>query len=144
MGERNNDELERIRMKRLKELIDRQQSNNVIEKGQNWPNTPIMVSDNTFPQTIKKYPLVVIDCYAQWCGPCHMVAPVIEELARDYTGKIVFGKLDTDENRMSANMYNIMSIPTLLVFKNGKLVDQLMGAMPREMLEPMITKHLSR
>jgi thioredoxin 1 len=73
-----------------------------------------------------------------------MVAPVIEELARDYSGKIVFGKLDTDENRMSAYMYNIMSIPTLLVFKNGKQVDQLVGAMPREMLEPMITKHLSR
>jgi thioredoxin 1 len=142
MGEQYDDELERIRMEKLKDLIDRQQSNTQSEMGQHWPYTPITVSDTTFADIIKKYPLVVIDCYAQWCGPCHMVAPVIEELARDYTGKIVFGKLDTDENRISASMYNIMSIPTLLVFKNGKLVDQLMGAMPREMLEPMITKHL--
>jgi len=142
MGGQNNGELERIRRKKLKELIDRQESNNNSEKGQNWPNSPITVSDTTFAQTIKGYPLVVIDCWAQWCGPCHMVAPVIEELARDYTGKIVFGKLNTEENRMSANNYNIMSIPTLLIFKNGKLVDQVVGAMPRDMLEPMITKYL--
>lgn len=144
MGEQEDEELNRIRMKKLKEMIDKQQSNSASEQGQNWPNTPIMVSDTTFTPTIKKFPLVVIDCWAQWCGPCHIIAPVIEELARDYTGKIVFGKLNTDENRTSANKYNIMSIPTLLVFKNGKLVDQLVGAMPREMLEPMITKHLSR
>ena len=144
MGEHDDEELEKIRMKKLKELVDRQQSYGTSGKGQNWPNTPITVSDTTFIQTIKEYPLVVIDCWAQWCRPCHMVTPVIEELARDFTGKIVFGKLNIDENRMSANNYNIMSIPTLLVFKNGKLVDQVVGAMPRDMLEPMITKHLSR
>ncbi len=142
MGGQNNGELEIIRRKKLKELIDRQVSNNTSEKGQNWPNSPITVSDTTFAQTINEYPLVVIDCWAPWCGPCNMVAPVIEELAGDYTGKIVFGKLNTEENRMSANRFSIMSIPTLLVFKNGKLVDQLVGAMPREMLEPMITQYL--
>ena len=142
MGGQNNGELEIIRRKKLKELIDRQESNNTSEKEQNWPNTPVTVTDATFTQTIKGYPLVVIDCWAPWCGPCNMVAPVIEELAGDYTGKIVFGKLNTEENRMSANRFSIMSIPTLLVFKNGKLVDQLVGAMPREMLEPMITQYL--
>ena len=142
MGKQNNEELERIRLKKLKELVDKQQSNSPSEKGENWPNTPITVSDTTFTQTIKEYPLVVVDCWAPWCGPCHMVAPVIEELARDFTGKIVFGKLNIDENRISANEYGIMSIPTLLIFRNGKLVDQVVGAMPRQMLEPMITKHI--
>lgn len=136
------DELERIRMKKLKELVESQQSGDAQEKGQNWPTTPIEVTDTTVVQIINSYPLVVIDCWAPWCGPCQMIAPVIKDLARGYAGKIVFGKLNTDENRMSANKYNIMGIPTLLVFKNGKLVDQVVGAMPRNILEPMITKHL--
>jgi len=142
MSGQSDDELRRIRMKKLKELVERQQKNHATEIVQNWPNSPIVVSDSTFVQTIKKHPLVVIDCWAPWCGPCNMLAPVIEELARDYAGKIVFGKLNTEENRMSANYYNIMSIPTLLIFRNGTLVDQLVGAMARETLEPMITKHL--
>jgi thioredoxin 1 len=135
MDEQNDDELVRIRMKKLKEMIDRQQVDRPKEKELNWPNTPMVVTDATIAQTIKEYTLLVIDCWAEWCGPCQMVAPVIEELARDYAGKIVFGKLDTDENRGSANRYNIMSIPTLLIFKNGKLIDQVVGAMPRQMLE---------
>jgi thioredoxin 1 len=71
-----------------------------------------------------------------------MVAPVIKELARDYAGKILFGKLNVDENPEVSAQYQIMSIPTLLVFKNGKLVDKIVGAMPRQMLEPKITRYL--
>ena len=71
-----------------------------------------------------------------------MIAPIIEEMAKDYTGKIVFGKLNTDEAQGIAMKYGIMSIPTLLIFKNGKLVDQSIGAMPRQMLEPKIMKYL--
>ncbi|KYH40363.1 MAG: thioredoxin [Candidatus Bathyarchaeota archaeon B26-2] len=71
-----------------------------------------------------------------------MIAPVIEEMARDYAGKIVFGKLNMDENPRTAMKYQIMSIPTLLVFKEGRLVDRIVGAMPRNMLEPKITRHL--
>ena len=71
-----------------------------------------------------------------------MVAPVIEELSRDYAGKILFGKLNVDENREVSTQYDIMSIPTLLVFKNGKLVDTIIGAMPRQTLEQKITRHL--
>lgn len=135
-------ELERIRETKLKVFIEEQHRENTQEKEQDWPTIPIIVTDATMPQVISNYPMSVIDCWAEWCGPCHMVAPVIEELAKDYAGKIVFGKLNTDENTMSANKYNIMSIPTLLVFKNGELVDQVVGAMPRQELEPMITKHL--
>jgi thioredoxin 1 len=71
-----------------------------------------------------------------------MIAPVVEEMARDYAGKILFGKLNVDENPDVAMQYQIMSIPTLLVFKNGQLMDRIVGAMPRQMLEPKITKYL--
>jgi len=142
MTDQEDAELKRIRMEKLKELMERQQASRTQHEEKKWPEAPILTTDKTLSGIINNYPLVVIDCWAEWCSPCHMVAPVIEELARDYAGKIVFGKLNTDENRMSANNYNIMSIPTLLIFKNGKLIDQVIGAMPRQMLEPMITKYL--
>lgn len=109
----------------------------------NRPVEPLKIEDSTFSQTIEKYPLVVVDCWAPWCAPCRMIAPVIDELASDYSGKIVFGKLNVDENPKTAGQYQIMSIPSLLIFKNGKRVDQIIGAMPREMLEPQITKYLA-
>jgi thioredoxin 1 len=71
-----------------------------------------------------------------------MIAPVVEEMARDYAGKILFGKLNVDENPDVAMQYQVMSIPTLLVFKNGQLIDRIVGAMPRQTLEPKITKYL--
>ena len=100
------------------------------------------LTDATFDSAVRDYPLIVVDCWAVWCGPCRMVAPVIEELARDYAGRITFAKLDVDRNRATAARFNVQSIPTLLIFKNGKLVDQKMGAMPKAMLEPIVTKHL--
>ncbi|MDH5389653.1 MAG: thioredoxin [Candidatus Bathyarchaeota archaeon] len=105
-------------------------------------NKPMQVTDATFKEMILNHPLVVVDCWAPWCAPCHMVAPVVEEMARDYAGRILFGKLNVDENHEVATQYQIMGIPTLLVFKNGKLVDRIVGAMPRQMLEPKITRHL--
>ena len=107
-----------------------------------WPTEPITATDDKFGDMIQKYPLVVVDCWAPWCAPCLMVAPIVEELAKEYQGKIVFGKLNTDENRETMRKYSIMSIPTLLIFKSGKLVDRSVGAMPKEVLEPDITKHL--
>jgi thioredoxin 1 len=105
-------------------------------------NKPVEVIDGTFKEMIQNHSLVVVDCWAPWCTPCHMVAPIIEEMARDYAGRILFGKLNVDENRKVATHYQILSIPTLLVFKNGKLMDRIVGAMPREMLEPKITSYL--
>lgn len=103
---------------------------------------PVEVADQTFESFIKDNQFVVVDCWASWCGPCRMVAPVVEALARDYAGKIVFGKLNVDENASTPAKYGIMSIPTLLVFKKGELVDRIVGAMPRANLEKMITRHL--
>ena len=100
-----------------------------------------LTSDN-FEEAVNKHPLLVIDCWAPWCAPCRMVAPVIEELARDYQGKIAFGKLNIDENPSLVMRYQIMSIPTLLIFENGQLVDQKIGAMPRATLEPELAKYV--
>ena len=138
MGEKD-EELERVKRARLQEMM-----REVAGKRQVKPalSKPIEVTDATFHETVQNHPLVVVDCWAPWCGPCHMVAPVIEEMARDYAGRILFGKLNVDENREVATQYQIMGIPTLLVFKNGKLVDRIVGAMPRQMLEPKITRYL--
>lgn len=107
-----------------------------------YPEVPIKLADADLDRAVERFPLVVVDCWAPWCGPCRMVAPVIAELAKDYPGQIVFAKLNVDENQKTATKYGIMSIPALLVFQKGKLVDQIIGAQPRQMLEPQITKYL--
>ena len=107
-----------------------------------WPDKPVIVTDGDFKEYTSKYPMVVVDCWAPWCGPCRIISPIVEELARDYQGKIAFGKLNTDENQLTAMTLGIMSIPTLLVFKNGELVDKIIGAMPRQALEPRLQSHL--
>ena len=77
---------------------------------------------------------VLVDCWAPWCQPCLIVAPIVEELADEYQGKVKFCKLNVDENSDIAARYGIMSIPTLLIFKEGKVVDQIIGAVPKEMI----------
>jgi len=133
------DELERIRQRKLREITGRSKAEGSNE---DWPGEPLEVTDASFSQVIERYPLVVVDCWAAWCAPCRMIAPVVEELAREYKGKIVFGKLDVDSNSATAMQYGIMSIPTLLVFKDRQLVEKLIGAMPRGSLEQRITRHL--
>ena len=138
------EESERMKEERLKKerkvLKERPEPSRKEEKSVS--DKPVDLTDATFTEAIQNHPLVVVDCWAPWCAPCHMVAPVVEELARDYAGKILFGKLNIDESRGIAMQYQIMSIPTMLVFKSGKLVDRMIGAMPRQMLEPKITRHL--
>jgi len=137
---------ERIKLKKLREMLRRTASKEKPESSQEQeksaPNKPVDLTDATFKEAVENHALVVIDCWAPWCGPCRYVSPIIEEIARDYVGKIFFGKLNVDENRRVAMQYGIMSIPTLLIFKNGRLVDQIIGAMPRRMLEPKITRYL--
>ena len=137
-------ELERIRLKKLKEMLKRQalKEKKTVEKQRKIIDKPLELTDSTFTEFVQNNPFVVVDCWAPWCGPCLMVAPIIEELAKEYAGKIVFGKLNVDENPITASRYQIMSIPTLLVFRNGKLVDTIIGAMPKEMLEARITRFL--
>ena len=108
-----------------------------------YPTMPLKVDDDDFGKVIQRFPVVVVDCWAPWCRPCLMVAPIVAELAKDYTGKIVFCKLNVDESRSIAMKYGIQSIPTLLVLQNGELIDQIIGAMPKHELEGRITKYLT-
>jgi len=103
---------------------------------------PLEMTDQNFSEVVKKNALVVIDCWASWCAPCRVIGPIIEELAKDYAGKILFGKLNVDSNLRVPLEYQIMSIPTILVFKNGKLVNRIVGARPRNFLESQITHYL--
>jgi len=84
---------------------------------------------------------LVVDCWAPWCGPCRMMSPVIEELATDLKGKITFGKLNTDENQDIAARYQVQAIPTLLIFKDGKLADRKVGALPKKVLAGELTRY---
>lgn len=127
-------ELEKIRKNKLEQL-QKQYMNGGKNMEENMPNTPLRVTDADIGEHIKKYQTIVIDCWAPWCGPCRMVGPVIEDLAKEMQGKIVFGKLNVDENPQTSAKHQIMSIPTMLVFKNGELVDRLVGALPKDALK---------
>ena len=96
---------------------------------------PVVVSDRNFDQTAKNYPLLVVDCWAAWCAPCRAIAPIVDELAKEYSGKVVFGKLNVDENPETAQKYGVMAIPTLLVMKDGQEVDRIVGVVPKTQLE---------
>ena len=105
-------------------------------------NKPIIVTDATFHKVLNDAgdrPLLV-DCWAEWCGPCRMIAPVIDQLATEAGSRYVIAKLNVDENPRTAAQFNIRSIPSLLIFKNGKLVDRLVGAQPKQ----AIAEHLAR
>ena len=133
-------EIEEIKKKKLEQL-KRQYMNGGKNMEGDFPDTPIQMTDSNIDENLGKYETVVVDCWAPWCGPCSMVGPVITDLAKEMQGKIVFGKLNVDENQMTSAKYGIMSIPTLLVFKNGNLVDRIVGAMPREMLKAKLTPY---
>ncbi len=85
---------------------------------------------------------VLVDFWAAWCMPCRFVAPVVEKIANDYKGKVKVGKVDVDNNPMIASQYGISSIPTILLYKGGQVVDGVIGAVPKEQLERMLDKHL--
>ena len=105
---------------------------------------PRDVSDNTFDQEVLKSSRpVLVDFWAPWCGPCRMVAPVVEELAREYDGKVEFVKLNTDDNPNTAVKYGIRSIPTLLVFKGGAPVGQIIGFRPKSDLKQRLDAALA-
>ncbi|WGI18041.1 thioredoxin [Methanonatronarchaeum sp. AMET-Sl] len=130
---RDND-IDEIRKKKIKELKEK------LEKESMSEGKPIKVTDENFESVINENKMVVIDAWADWCNPCKKLEPVIEELAEEYKGEIVFGKLNVDENGGVARKYGIMSIPTLLFFENGELVNRTVGALPKQQLQNVIEK----
>lgn len=130
------DELDEIKRRKLEALARK------LGGEHDSPNTPIVVTDASFDSITKRYPLLVVDCWAEWCAPCRMIAPVIDELARDYRGKAVFGKLNVDENPRTARRFAVTGIPTLLLIKDEKLVDRIVGAVPRGQIEAKLRRYL--
>ena len=128
-----NEELKRIREKKLEELK---------EKGRKMTAEPFHVTDSNFNEIVGQHSLVLIDCWAPWCGPCLSLAPTIEELTEKYAGKVLIGKLNVDENPKTAERFQIFSIPTMLVMKNGKEVDRIVGLVPKNHVETVLKKHL--
>ncbi len=108
-------------------------------------NLALKVDDKNWETEVMKAPeLVMVDFWAVWCGPCQMVAPIVDELATEYAGKVRVRKLNTDENPEVAGRYQIMSIPTILFFKNGQLVERLVGARPKRQFKELIDSLLAK
>lgn len=98
-------------------------------------DSPIHVSDDAFDKTVLKSTLpVVVDFWAPWCGPCRMIAPLLEEVAKEYAGRAIVAKVDTDQNPQWAGKYGVRGIPTLLFIKNGQVMDQQVGAVPKQVI----------
>jgi len=102
---------------------------------------PAHITDKDFDKTIQQHPLALIDFWAEWCGPCKALAPTIEELAREYAGKAFIGKLNVDENPKTAECFQVYSIPTMIIFKNGKEVDRMVGLCKKNYIEDTLSKH---
>lgn len=120
-------ELAALRAKRMAEL------QRVAEAG------PVVVTDASFDAFVAVHPVVVVDCWAAWCPPCRAMSPIIDELSHKWAGKVTFAKLNTDENRETAGRFAIRSIPTLLIFKNGEFIDQIVGLPPKAQLVQMLS-----
>ncbi len=111
----------------------------------NVNSKPVMVTDATFSTEVERSPIpVLLDMWAPWCGPCRMIAPVLEELATELAGRIRVAKLNVDENQVTASRFNVRSIPTLLVLKSGREVDRLVGVMPKTELMRRLERVLAQ
>ena len=105
---------------------------------------PVEITDATFEEEVVKSDTpVVVDFWAEWCGPCKMIAPLVEELAREYEGKVKFTKLDVDSNPQTPMQFGIRGIPTLLIFNDGKPVGQVVGAVPKSMLKKRVDEAIA-
>lgn len=104
---------------------------------------PINVTDSAFQKTVLESPIpVIVDFWAPWCGPCRMVAPILEKIAKEYGDKLIVAKVNTDENQEWAGKYNVQGIPTMLMIFNGKIVHRQVGALPEPALRDVITEFL--
>ncbi len=106
------------------------------------PEGVVTLGDMNFKEAVSKYPRLVVDCWAEWCAPCKVMSPFIEELARQYSGRVVYGKLNVDENPGISSEFQITAIPTVLIFQNGIVAGSLQGALPKPMLESEVNKAL--
>jgi thioredoxin 1 len=135
----SDEELEAIKQRKMAEL----QKAVAAKAMMSALTEPVILTDSNFKIEIAKYPVMLVDFWAPWCGPCRIVSPIIEQLAREYSGKVAFGKVNVDENQMISASFGIQSIPTMMVFKNGKAVDVMVGALPKAQIEMKLKQQLS-
>ena len=126
------EELRRIKEKKLVELKEKK-----LEM-----TAEHVLTDSNFNEIINKHSLALIDCWAPWCGPCLALAPTIEKLAEEYAGKVLVDRLNVDENPRTAERFHIFSIPIMLIMKNGREVDRIVGLVPKNHVEAVLRKHL--
>jgi thioredoxin 1 len=131
-------ELEAIRARKLQELLRSAQSPSPASSPAEVK--PIVVTDATFDEEVRKPGVILVDFWASWCGPCLRVAPTLEAIAKEQAGRMRLGKLNVDENPHTSQRYGVMSIPTMLLFKDGKLVDGIVGALPRPQIEAVLKR----
>jgi thioredoxin 1 len=133
------EELEAIKQKKLAEL-QKAASARATMAGL---AEPVVLTDSNFAAEVAKHPVMLVDFWAPWCGPCRMVGPIVEQLAREYSGRVAFGKLNVDDNQMVAGSFGIQSIPTMMIMKAGKVVDVIVGALPKAQIEMKLKQHLA-
>ena len=123
------------RMKKLQQIVNEKELLKNIKE-------PLNLDDSNFAQTINKYPLLLVDFWAPWCGPCRMMSPIINQVGKEYIGKLVVGKVNVDENPNISGQMGISSIPTLILFKRGQAVNNIIGSVSKSRIDEMVKIHL--
>jgi thioredoxin 1 len=123
------------RMKKLQQIVNEKELLKNIKE-------PLDLDDSNFAQTINKYPLLLVDFWAPWCGPCRMMSPIIDQVGKEYIGKLVVGKVNVDENPNISGQFGISSIPTLILFKRGQVVNNIIGSVSKSRIDEMVKMHL--
>ena len=123
------------RMKKLQQIVNEKELLKNIKE-------PLNLDDSNFAQTIDKYPLLLVDFWAPWCGPCRMMSPIIDQVGKEYIGKLVVGKVNVDENPNISGQFGISSIPTLILFKRGQVVNNIIGSVSKSRIDETVKMHL--
>lgn len=123
------------RMKKLQQIINEKELLKNIKE-------PLDLDDSNFTQTINKFPLLLVDFWAPWCGPCRMMSPIIDQVGKEYVGKLVVGKVNVDENPNISSQFGISSIPTLILFKRGQAVNNIIGSVSKSRIDEMVRTHI--
>ncbi|HEX6377737.1 MAG TPA: thioredoxin [Nitrososphaeraceae archaeon] len=123
------------RMKKLQQIVNEKELLKNIKE-------PLNLDDSNFDPAINKYPLLLVDFWAPWCGPCRMMSPIIDQVGKEYIGKLVVGKVNVDENPHISGQFGISSIPTLILFKRGQAVNNIIGSVSKGRIDEMVKMHL--